>query len=78
MYLVGRTYVKNENAIKMKISNFLPLVDFTGGVVATVISIVVCFAIIGALLFYVKRKRKSKKGMVHNRPKKNDHPESLN
>ncbi len=62
----------------MKLLNFLPLVDFTGGVVATVVSIVVCFAIIGALLFYVKRKRKNKKGMVHNRPKKNDHPERRN
>lgn len=61
----------------MKIFNFLPLVDFTGGVVATILSIIVCFAIIGALIFQAKRKRKNKKGMVRNKPKKNDHPENL-
>lgn len=61
----------------MKISDFIPLVDFTGGLVATIISIVVCFAIIGGLIFYVKRSRK-RKNMVHNRKKKNDNPEKRN
>lgn len=58
----------------MKIVNFIPLVDFSGGILATVISIVVCFALIGALIFYVKRSKK-RKNMVHNRKKKNDSPE---
>ena len=53
------------------------LVDYSGGVIATIISIIVAFAIIGGLLFYVKKKRWNKKGMVHNKPKKNDHPENL-
>jgi predicted cation transporter len=61
----------------MKIIDSIFLVDFTGGVVSTIISIVVAFAIIGALLFYVMKRRRSKKGMVHNKPKKNDHPENL-
>ncbi len=47
------------------------IVDFTGGVVATVISIVVCFAIIGGLIYYIKRSKK-RKNMVHNKKKKND------
>lgn len=53
------------------------LVDYSGGVIATIISIIVAFAIIGGLLFYVKKNRRNKKGMVHNKPKKNDHPENL-
>tara|TARA_A100001391_G_C5039832_1_gene270585 strand:+ start:269 stop:457 length:189 start_codon:yes stop_codon:yes gene_type:complete len=53
------------------------LVDYSGGVIATIISIIVAFAIIGGLLFYVKKRRRNKKGMVHNKPKKNDHPENL-
>ncbi|MDC8001296.1 hypothetical protein POV26_09620 [Aequorivita todarodis] len=57
----------------MKITDFIPLVDFTGGLVATIISIVVCFAIIGGLILYVKRSKK-RKNMVHNRKKKNDNP----
>ncbi len=58
----------------MKLINSIPLVDFTGGVVATVISIIVCFAIIGSLIFYVKKSKK-RKNMVHNKKKKNDNPE---
>ncbi len=58
----------------MKLINSIPLVDFTGGVVATVISIVVCFAIIVGLIFYVVRSKK-RKNMVHNRKKPNDKPE---
>jgi len=61
----------------MKNIDSIFLVDFTGGVIATIISIIVSFAIIGALLFYVKKKRRNKKGMVHNKPKRNDHPENM-
>lgn len=57
----------------MRILNIIPLVDFTGGMVTTVISIVVCFAIIIALIFYIKRSKK-RKNMVHNRKKPNDNP----
>ena len=48
------------------------LVDYSGGVIATIISIIVAFAIIGGLLFYVKKRRRNKKGMVHNKPKQRD------
>jgi mannitol-specific phosphotransferase system IIBC component len=58
----------------MKLINFIPLANFTGGIIATVISIVVSFAIIGALIFYVQRSKKQK-NMVHNRKKPNDNPE---
>lgn len=58
----------------MKIINSIPLVDFSGGVAATIISIVVCFALIAGLIFYVKGSKK-RKNMVHNRKKKNDNPE---
>ncbi|HLW33641.1 MAG TPA: hypothetical protein VKX40_15370 [Aequorivita sp.] len=52
----------------------IPLFDFTGAVVTTIISIVVCFAIIIGLIMYVKRSRK-RKNMVHNKKMKNDNPE---
>ena len=61
----------------MKILYSLPWFDFSGGVVATIISVVVCFAIIGGLIFYVKRSKK-RKNMVHNRKKPNDNPENRN
>ena len=57
--------------------NFLtakPLVDFTGGIVVTIVSIVVSFAIIIALILYVKNSKK-KRNMVHNQKRKNDNPE---
>ena len=57
------------------ISNFIPLVDFSNGVVTTIISIVVCFAIIIGLILFVKNSKKQK-NMVHNRKKKNDNPET--
>lgn len=47
------------------------LFDFTGAVVATIVSIVVSFAIIGALLIYVMRSKK-RKNMVHNKKRPND------
>lgn len=57
----------------MSVLNSLPLVDFTGGMVTTVISIVICFAIIIALIVYIKRSKK-RKNMVHNRKRPNDNP----
>lgn len=58
----------------MKISNLIPLYNFDGAVITTIISIVVCFAIIGGLFFYVKQSKK-RKNMVQNRKKPNDTPE---
>ncbi|WP_026452348.1 hypothetical protein [Aequorivita capsosiphonis] len=58
----------------MNILNSIPLVDFTDGVVTTIISIVICFAIIIGLILYVKNSKK-RKNMVHNKKKKNDNPE---
>lgn len=52
----------------------IPLFDFTGAVVTTIISVIVCFAIIAALIVYVKRSKK-RKNMVHNKKMKNDNPE---
>lgn len=49
------------------------LFDFNGAVAATVVSIVVSFAIIGGLLIYVMRSKK-RKNMVHNKKKPNDSP----
>lgn len=57
----------------MKNFNSIFLVDWTGGVVAVVISILVTFAIIGGLIAYVIRSKKRKK-MVQNRKKPNDTP----
>lgn len=54
----------------------IPLYDFTGAVVTTVISIIVAFGIIAGLIFYVMRSKKRKK-MVHNREKQNDNPEKM-
>lgn len=51
----------------------IPLFDFTGAVVTTIIAIIVCFAIIIGLILYVKRSRK-RKNMVHNKKMKNDNP----
>ena len=59
----------------MMILNAIPLVDFTGGVLTTILSIVVCFAIIVGLILYVKNSKK-RKNMVHNKKKKNDKPEN--
>lgn len=58
----------------MKISNFIPLYNFDGAVITTIISVIVCFAIIGGIFFYVVRSKK-RKNMVHNRKKPNDTPE---
>ncbi len=58
----------------MKTLDSIPLYNFDGAVITTIISIVVCFAIIGSLFFYVKRSKK-RKNMVHNRKKPNDNPE---
>ncbi len=58
----------------MKILHAIPWADFSGGVWATIISVIVCFAIIVGLLLYVIRSRKRKR-MVHNVKKKNDNPE---
>lgn len=60
---------------KLNISNFIPLVDFSNGVLTTIISIVVCFAIIIGLILFVKNSKKQK-NMVHNIKKKNDNPET--
>lgn len=48
--------------------------EITNGVVTTIISIVVCFAIIIGLILYVKNSKK-RKNMVHNKKMKNDNPE---
>ncbi len=61
----------------MKNLNNIFLADFTGGAVVWIISIVLALAIIIILILNAKRKRKNKQGMVHNKPKKNDHPENL-
>lgn len=58
----------------MRILNAIPLYDFTGGVVTTIISILVAFGIIIGLILYVMRSKK-RKNMVHNKKKKNDNPE---
>ena len=58
----------------MNILNSIPLVNFSGGVITTIISIVVCFAIIIAIILYVKNSKK-RKNMVHNKKMKNDNPE---
>lgn len=60
----------------MTISHNLPLYDFTGGMVTTIVSIVVTFAIIAALIFYIKKSKSNKKGMVHNKKMQNDEPDS--
>lgn len=52
------------------------LFDFNGAVITTIISIVVSFAIIGALLIYVKRSKK-RRNMVHNKKKPNDNPTNV-
>ncbi|HET8803263.1 MAG TPA: hypothetical protein VFM72_01695 [Aequorivita sp.] len=58
----------------MKISNFISLYNFDGAVITTIISVIVCFAIIGGLFFYVRQSKK-RKNMVQNRKKPNDTPE---
>ena len=57
----------------MKISNLIPLYNFDGAIVTTIISVVVCFAIIGGLFYFVKQGKK-RKNMVHNQKKPNDTP----
>ncbi len=59
----------------MNVLNSIPLVDFTTGMVTTIISIVVCFAIIVAIIMYIKNSKK-RKNMVHNKEAKNDNPEN--
>ncbi len=54
--------------------NAIPLYDFTGGVVITILSIIVSFGIIIGLILYVMKSKK-RKNMVHNRKKNNDNPE---
>lgn len=56
--------------------SIIPLFDFSGGVVITIVSIVVGLGIIVGLILYIAKSRKKRK-MVHNRPKKNDQPENL-
>lgn len=58
----------------MNLIHAIPLADFTGGVITTIISVIICFAIIIGLILYIKNSKK-RKNMVHNREKKNDHPE---
>lgn len=58
----------------MNIIHAIPLFDWDGAVVSTVISIVVVFAIIGGLILYVAKSKK-RKNMVHNKRKKNDSPQ---
>lgn len=58
----------------MKELNVIPLYDATGGVVITIVSMVVGLGIIIGLIIYVKRSRK-RKNMVHNKKMKNDNPE---
>ena len=60
----------------MAIGNNIFLFDFTGGVVVTIISIVVSFAIIIGLILYVKHSKK-RKNLVHNKKKPNDDPETM-
>lgn len=57
----------------MALLNVIPLVDFNGGIVVTIVSIVVSFALIIALILYVKHSKK-KRNMVHNKKMKNDKP----
>lgn len=56
--------------------NAIPLYDFTGGIVITIVSMIVGLGIIAGLIFYIMRSRKRKK-MVHNRKKQNDDPEKM-
>lgn len=60
----------------MNILNFIPVVNFTNGVVVTIISIILGLGIIIALILFVKNSKK-RKNMVHNRKKNNDNPEKL-
>lgn len=60
----------------MSIGNNIFLFDFTGGVVVTIVSIIVSFAIIIGLIVYVK-KSKNRKNLVHNKKRPNDDPETM-
>lgn len=60
----------------MSIGNNIFLFDFTGGVVVTIISIVVSFAIIIGLIVYVMRSKK-RRDLVHNKKEPNDDPETM-
>ncbi len=60
----------------MAIQNIIPLFDYTGGIVITIVSIIVGLGIIGILIYFVAKSRKRRK-MVHNRKKNNDNPEEM-
>jgi len=67
---------KPFNFSAMAIPNILPLYDAIGGIVVTILSIVVGLGIIGVLIYFVVKSKKRKK-MVHNRTKNNDNPEKM-
>ena len=60
----------------MATANVIPLFDAVGGIVITILSIVVGLGIIGVLIYFVAKSKKQKK-MVHNRTKNNDHLEKM-
>lgn len=60
----------------MAIQNIIPLFDYTGGIVITIVSIIVGLGIIGILIYFVAKSKKRRK-MVHNRKKNNDNPEEM-
>ncbi len=60
----------------MAIPNFIPLFDATGGMVVTILSLVVGLGIIGILIYFVAKSKKRQK-MVQNRKKNNDNPEKM-
>ena len=58
----------------MNFANNISLVNWTSGIVMTIISIIVAFAIIAILLNYIRNSKSRSKGMVHNKKKPNDKP----
>lgn len=58
----------------MNFANNISLVNWTSGIVMTIISIIVAFAIIAILLNYIRKSKSRGKGMVHNKKKPNDKP----
>ena len=58
----------------MNFSNNISLVNWTSGIIMTVVSIIVSFAIIAILLNYIRKSKSNSRGMVHNKKKPNDKP----
>ncbi|QAA81240.1 hypothetical protein EI546_05635 [Aequorivita sp. H23M31] len=61
----------------MAIPNNIPLFDYTGGIVVTVVSILIGLGAIAIIIYFVAKSKKRRK-MVHNRKKNNDNPERMN